>query len=231
MTVDPGKDGALVTARQHAGAAGYVPDGATLDELAAAVRACHGCDLYERATQAVFGRGRQQARVVLIGEQPGDAEDRAGEPFVGPAGRVLDRALREAKIAPQDAYVTNAVKHFRWKPDPRGGKRRIHERPDAGQIRACRPWLEAELACLMPAVVVVLGATAGQALFGSSFRVSQRRGTAIPWSAPAPDGGAAREIAVVATIHPSAVLRATDRDALFAGLVSDLSVAAAVAGQ
>jgi uracil-DNA glycosylase len=218
-----------MTDRKQGGGAGYIPDDATLTELASAVQACRGCDLYERATQAVFGRGRPQARVVLIGEQPGDAEDKKGEPFVGPAGRLLDRALQEAGIAPQDAYTTNAVKHFRWKPDQRGGKRRIHERPDAGQIRACRPWLDAELACLAPRVVVALGATAGQALFGSSFRVSQRRGTEIPWSAAAHDGGAPREIVVVATIHPSAVLRAEDRDAVFGGLVSDLGVAAAIA--
>jgi uracil-DNA glycosylase family protein len=218
-----------MTDRKHAGGARYIPGDATLAGLASAVQDCRGCDLYERATQAVFGRGRPQARVVLIGEQPGDAEDKAGEPFVGPAGRLLDRALQEAGIAPHDAYTTNAVKHFRWRPDPRGGKRRIHERPDAGQVRACRPWLDAELASLTPRVVVALGATAGQALFGSSFRVSQRRGAEIPWSVPAPDGGAPREIAVVATIHPSAVLRADDREAVFGGLVNDLSVAAALA--
>lgn len=215
--------------RDYPGAAQFVPkEDATLARLASAVADCRGCDLYRRATQAVFGRGQASASVVLIGEQPGDAEDRAGEPFVGPAGRVLDRALREARIAPEDAYTTNAVKHFRWKPDPRGGKRRIHERPDAGQLRACRPWLDAELARLSPSVVVTLGATAGQALFGSGFRVGPARGTVVRWPAPARDGDQ-REIAVVPTIHPSAVLRADDRGAVLGGLVADLRVAAQTA--
>jgi DNA polymerase len=141
---------------------------------------------------------------------------------------MLDRALREAGIPAGTAYMTNAVKHFRWKSDHRGGKRRIHDRPDAGQIRACRPWLEAELARLNPRVIVTLEATAGQALFGSSFRVSASRGTAIPWSADAPARGAGREIDVIATIHPSAVLRADDRDGALAGLIADLKTAAAM---
>ena len=211
----------------YPGAAGFVPgDGATLAELAQAVQGCRGCDLYERATQAVFGRGSSDAAVVLIGEQPGDAEDKAGEPFVGPAGKLLDRALAEAGISPKVTYTTNAVKHFRWKPDPRGGKRRIHERPETGQMRACWPWLAAELARLNPRVVVTLGATAGQALFGASFRITTVRGTRIPWSAPGPSESATREVTVVPTIHPSAVLRADDRDAAYAGLVSDLHAAA-----
>jgi DNA polymerase len=208
------------------GAGEFVPDGRpALSALAAAVQDCRGCDLYERATQAVFGRGARGASLVLVGEQPGDAEDRQGAPFVGPAGRILDQALSQAGIRREDAYVTNAVKHFRWKPDPRGGKRRIHERPDAGQLRACRPWLDAELVRLSPRVIVTLGATAGQALFGSSFRVSAHRGALVSWEAPA-RGGGVRDIDVVPTIHPSAVLRADNRDAALDGLVADLRVAA-----
>jgi uracil-DNA glycosylase len=210
----------------YPGGGEFVPPGRpALPALAAAVQDCRGCDLYERATQAVFGRGARDAAVVLVGEQPGDAEDRQGEPFVGPAGRLLDEALSQAGIRREDAYVTNAVKHFRWKPDPRGGKRRIHERPDTGQVRACRPWLDAELARLSPRVIVTLGATAGQALFGSSFRVSAQRGTLVSWEAPAQGGGGCA-IDVVPTIHPSAVLRADDRDAALDGLVADLKVAA-----
>jgi DNA polymerase len=213
----------------YPGAAAFVPGGRpTLAALARAEQNCRGCDLHERATQAVSGRGASAASLVLIGEQPGDAEDRKGKPFVGPAGRVLDRALQEAGIPAETTYLTNVVKHFRWKPDPRGGKRRIHERPDAGQIRACRPWLQAELDRLNPRALVTLGATAGQALFGSSFRVSVSRGTAISWSATAPGRSAGREIDVIPTIHPSAVLRADDRDAALAGLVADLKTVAAM---
>jgi uracil-DNA glycosylase len=212
----------------YPGAGPFVPaDDANLAAVAHAVQACHGCDLYQHATQAVFGRGSDHASVVLIGEQPGDAEDRAGEPFVGPAGQLLDRALAAAGISPEVTYTTNAVKHFRWKPAPRGGKRRIHERPDAWQVRACWPWLAAELSRLPPRVVVTLGATAGQALFGSSFRVTSARGTQISWPAPGPSPGRTHEVTVVPTIHPSAVLRADDRDAAYAGLVSDLRAAAA----
>jgi DNA polymerase len=206
----------------YPGAGRFVPGGAaSLAAVAKAAQACQGCDLYQRATQTVFGEGSERAAVALIGEQPGDAEDRAGKPFVGPAGRLLDRALEEAGISPRITYTTNAVKHFRWKPEPRGGKRRIHQRPDTWQVRACWPWLEAELARLAPSVVVTLGATAGQALFGTSFRVTTQRGTEIRWCAPA-----GREVTVVPTIHPSAVLRADDRDAAYAGLVRDLRVAA-----
>ena len=144
-----------------------------------------------------------------------------------PAGKLLDRALAEAGIDPGVTYTTNAVKHFRWRPAPGGGKRRIHQRPDTWQVRACWPWLEAELARLAPSVVVTLGATAGQALFGSSFRVTSERGTRLRWCAPALRDGQEREVTVVPTIHPSAVLRAEDREAAYAGLVSDLRVAAA----
>jgi uracil-DNA glycosylase len=211
----------------YPGAGEFVPGGgASLAQLARAIQDCHGCDLYERATQAVFGRGSARAEVVLIGEQPGDAEDRAGEPFVGPAGKLLDRALAEAGISPKVTYTTNVVKHFRWKPDPRGGKRRIHQKPETSQVRACWPWLVAELARLEPRVVVTLGATAGQALFGSSFRITGARGTRISWSTPGPSEDQAREVTVVPTIHPSAVLRADDRDAAYVGLVTDLRAAA-----
>ena len=216
----------MTKAGDYPGAARFVPDDANLPELAEAARSCRGCDLYERATQTVFGRGAARAGVVLIGEQPGDAEDKAGEPFVGPAGKLLDRALEEAGISPRDTYTTNAVKHFRWKAAFHGGKRRIHQRPEAWQVRACWPWLAAELSRLDPDVVVTLGATAGQALFGSSFRVGGQRGTRVTWCAPASADQAAHDIVVVPTVHPSAVLRADDRDAAYAGLVSDLRVAA-----
>jgi DNA polymerase len=212
----------------YPGAGDFVPGkDANLSEVAKAAEGCRGCDLYERATQTVFGRGAAGARMMLVGEQPGDAEDRAGEPFVGPAGKLLDRALAEAGISPQDTYTTNAVKHFRWKAAPHGGKRRIHQKPEAWQMRACWPWLAAELSRLSPEVVVLLGATAGQAVFGSAFRVTERRGTEISWRAPVRGDEPGRDVTVVATIHPSAVLRADDRDAVYAGLVSDLEIAAA----
>jgi uracil-DNA glycosylase family protein len=205
-------------------AAPFVPSSGGIPALAKAARNCRGCDLYERASQTVFGEGAEDADVVLIGEQPGDMEDRQGRPFVGPAGRLLDRALSEAGIPRDRTYITNAVKHFRWKQAPGGGKRRIHQRPEAWQLSACRPWLDAELARLKPRVVVVLGATAGQALFGSSFRVAKARASVTPWRR-APDGG---ELGVVATAHPSSVLRADDedREAAYADLVKDLRVAA-----
>lgn len=210
----------------HPGAERFVPATRDLDELAAAVQGCHGCDLYQHASQAVFGRGAPHAQVLLLGEQPGDQEDRRGEPFVGPAGGLLRHALAEAGIAESSAYFTNAVKHFRWQQDPRGGKRRIHQRPDAGQIAACRPWWQAEVRLLRPTVVVALGASAGEALFGPGFRVGKARGTILDW--PVPDGWREWDappdatIPVVATVHPSAVLRAPDRDEALAGLVEDL---------
>jgi DNA polymerase len=168
----------------------------------------------------------------MVGEQPGDMEDRRGEPFVGPAGKLLDRALEEAGIDRSLVYVTNAVKHFKHKPAERG-KRRIHATPDRLEITACRPWLIAEFAAVRPTGVAVLGASAAKALFGPSFRVTKSRGEVLPWPAsaqrpdefPAPEGG---DGFAVATIHPSAVLRADDRDAAFAGLVADLKV---IAGQ
>jgi DNA polymerase len=168
----------------------------------------------------VFGAGSAGARIALVGEQPGDQEDRAGAPFVGPAGRELDRALSEAGIARDAVYLTNAVKHFKWKPR---GKRRIHERPNRTEVVACNEWLLAELKVVRPSVIVALGATAGQSLFGASFRVGRARGADLDF-----DG-----IAVVAAVHPSAILRATagpDREAAFDGLVADLRRAAELAG-
>jgi DNA polymerase len=180
--------------------------------LAAEAAGCQACDLYRNATQTVFGRGAARARILLLGEQPGDQEDKAGDPFVGPAGRILDKALANVGLNRDDVYMTNAVKHFKWTAK---GKRRIHQRPSAGEVAACRQWLEAELAAVDPAVIVLLGATAGQALFGSKFRVGAARGQVLDL-----DGRA-----VVATIHPSAVLRVqepADRDEQYAGLVADL---------
>jgi DNA polymerase len=207
-------------------AAAFVPDTGDVAALAQAALGCQGCDLYKRASRTVFGEGAADAAVVLIGEQPGDMEDRQGKPFVGPAGRLLDTALSDAGIPRDRAYVTNAVKHFRWRPAPNGGKRRIHQRPDMRHVSACRPWLDAELARLSPRVVVTLGATAGQALFGSSFRVGSVRGEALSWQS-GPDSD---ELTVVPTVHPSSVIRVqgADRDEAYAGLVKDLQVAAAL---
>jgi DNA polymerase len=207
-------------------AAAFVPDTGDLAALAQAALGCRGCDLYERASQTVFGEGAADAAVVLVGEQPGDMEDRQGKPFVGPAGRLLDTALSDAGIPRDRAYVTNAVKHFRWKPAPGGGKRRIHQRPDLWEVSACRPWLDAEFARLSPRVVVTLGATAGQALFGAKFRIGSVRGASLSWrSGPAGD-----ELTVVPTVHPSSVIRTqgTEREEAYAGFVKDLRAAAAL---
>jgi len=171
---------------------------ATLKGLAKIARECHACDLWKRSTQVVFGEGKADSKIMLIGEVPGDQEDRAGKPFVGPAGQLLDKALAEAGIDRGQVYVTNAVKHFNWEPR---GKRRIHKKPRASEIAACRPWLDAEIARLRPAVIVCLGATAAQALLGSQFRVTQLRGEFIE-SPLAPH--------VMATVHPSSILRAPD---------------------
>jgi uracil-DNA glycosylase len=207
-------------------AAAFVPEEGNLATLARAALGCEGCDLYERASQTVFGEGPANAEVVLVGEQPGDSEDRQGRPFVGPAGRLLDSALGDAGLSHDRAYVTNAVKHFRWKPAPSGGKRRIHQRPDQWQVSACRPWLDAEFARLSPQVVVTLGATAGQALFGSSFRIGGVRGQTLSWRSR-PDGD---ELTVVPTVHPSSVIRiqGAERDEAYASFVKDLQVAAAL---
>jgi DNA polymerase len=207
-----------MTTTSHPGAAEWVPPAANLDALERAVQDCHGCDLFRDATRAVFGEGPESARVAIVGEQPGDEEDKTGRPFVGPAGRLLDRALADAGIARDDAYVTNAVKHFRF--TTRGeGKRRLHKTPDVAHITACRPWLTAELAVLDPEVVVVLGAVAARALLGPSYRVTKQRGEPVEM----PDGGLA-----VGTVHPSSVLRADDRATAYRAFVADLRKAAAL---
>jgi DNA polymerase len=201
-------------------AAPFVPKTTSIKALNAAAHACRGCDLYKAATQVVFGAGPRTARVMFVGEQPGDQEDLRGEPFVGPAGAVLQKALDEVGIARDTVFLTNAVKHFKWEPR---GKRRIHKKPRASEIKACRPWLESELFAVKPAVVVCLGATAAQSVLGSQFKLMQQRGQVLP--SPLADR-------VVATIHPSAVLRAPDsegRRAAYDMLVGDLKVAAKVA--
>jgi DNA polymerase len=201
------------------------PDADSLDDLKAAAAKCQGCELYENATQTVFGRGAPHAKIVFVGEQPGDIEDQQGLPFVGPAGRLLREAVDDAGIDPASVYITNAVKHFRFE---LRGKRRIHQNPGPAHITACRPWLVAEFSLLRPEVVVVLGATAAKALLGPAFRVTRSRGEVLPWPASAhrPDDFPAVAARLVATIHPSAVLRADDRDAAYDGLVADLRVAA-----
>jgi DNA polymerase len=183
-----------------------------------AAKGCRACDLYKRATQTVFGEGPARAEVMLVGEQPGDAEDLAGRPFVGPAGKLLDRALAEAGIDRKIVYVTNVVKHFKWEPR---GKRRIHAKPNSAEIAACRPWLDTEIALIKPRVVICLGATAAQALLGRTFKVSRQRGTFVP-SPLAPR--------VTATVHPSSILRAPDDESRRAGMrlfVRDLKRVAA----
>jgi uracil-DNA glycosylase len=192
----------------------FLPEKTTMSALRAAVQECRGCPLYANATQAVFGEGKLSAQVVLVGEQPGDQEDQAGAPFVGPAGKVLDRALAEAGIDRAETYVTNAVKHFKWRAR---GTRRIHDKPTWTEQVACRPWLEAELRVIRPRALVLMGATAAQSLLGKAFRVTQHRGEPI-------DSDLAE--LVTATIHPSAVLRSDDREAMFAGLVDDLRLVA-----
>jgi len=192
----------------------YVPARPSLRALREAVDGCRGCDLWRNATQGVIGEGPRHAPVMLVGEQPGDREDALGHPFVGPAGQLLDRALAEAGIAREQCFVTNAVKHFKWTPR---GKRRIHERPSKNEVTACRPWFQAELALVRPRVVVALGATAAQALFGASFRVTRSRGQLLApsWARHG-----------MATVHPSSILRARtdqDRHDAFAELVADLA--------
>jgi uracil-DNA glycosylase family protein len=198
-------------------ATAFVPERLTLTGLREAARTCTACPLWRSGTQTVFGEGLKRARLVLVGEQPGDREDLEGRPFVGPAGRLLDEALVEAGIDRADAYVTNAVKHFKWQPR---GKRRIHQKPNWSEIEACRPWLDAELAVLRPEVLVCLGATAAQALLGREVRVTRDRGRRLETELAA---------AAIATVHPSSILRAPDdasrrrERALF---VDDLRVAA-----
>jgi DNA polymerase len=202
-------------------AADFVPAGAGITQLRKAAQGCRGCELWENATQTVFSAGPTTARVVLVGEQPGDQEDRQGQPFVGPAGRLLVKAIDEAGIDRGVTYRTNAVKHFRFT-QAGPGKRRIHQTPDMRHITACRPWLVEELRLVDPDVIVCLGATAAKALLGAAIRVTKDRGALME-----------RETSLgprqfLVTVHPSAVLRADDRDAAYDGLVSDLKVAAAV---
>jgi uracil-DNA glycosylase len=198
-------------------AAPFLPVRRSLKALRTAAAGCRGCPLWRLGTQTVFGEGPARARVVMVGEQPGDREDIEGRPFVGPAGKLLDQALVAAGIARTDVYVTNSVKHFKWKP---AGKRRLHQKPGAREIAACRPWLDAELAALAPEVVVALGATAAQNLMGADFRVTQSRGRVF------------RDVpgtkSLVATVHPSSILRGApeERAAALAAFVADLKVVA-----
>lgn len=202
----------------------FVPAGAGLDRLREAAAGCRGCGLYENATQTVFGRGDVDAELVMVGEQPGDMEDRRGLPFVGPAGHLLRRAVDDAGLDAGRLYVTNAVKHFRYS---RTGTRRLHRTPDRSHIVACRPWLVAEFGQLRPKGVVVLGATAAKALLGPEFRITRSRGQVFPWpaSAEVPEEFPEHDHAfLVATTHPSAVLRADSREVAYATLVDDLRV-------
>jgi DNA polymerase len=207
----------MATRRKPPDATPFLPERLSLPALREAASGCQGCDLYLAATQTVFGEGSRDARVVFVGEQPGDAEDREGRPFVGPAGKLFDRALDAAGLDRKLTYVTNAVKHFSFEPR---GKARLHKKPRVGEVRACAPWLRAELSVVKPDVLVLLGATAAQSIFGPSFRITQERGAVKR-------GEHAK--AILATIHPSAVLRAPDdeaRKAMFETLVEDLTTVA-----
>jgi DNA polymerase len=209
------------------GAQSYLPaEPRTLTALARAIPDCRGCDLHQHASRSVFGEGPADATVMLVGEQPGDQEDRAGRPFVGPAGKILDDALAAAGIDRATTYVTNAVKHFKFVPAERG-QRRIHQTPGATEIVACRPWVLAEMALVRPAVLVLLGATAGKAMLGSGFTVNRNRGRRLDWPAGAPAD--VSKIALFATIHPSAVLRADNEHLALDGLITDLKLAAGAA--
>lgn len=198
-------------------AAPFIPPHPTLSTLREAAAGCKACNLWKTGTQTIFGEGPANARIMLVGEQPGDREDRAGRPFVGPAGGLLDAALEEAGISRDQAYVTNAVKHFKWEPR---GKRRIHKKPNAAEITACRPWMLAEINLIQPKVIVCLGATAAQPLLGKAFRVSKQRGELLP----SPFGGQ-----ILTTVHPSSLLRIEDeaeRQEARRHFVEDLKVAA-----
>ena len=198
------------------------PDTTSWSVLHEAAKDCEACHLYKRATQTVFGEGPKAATMMLVGEQPGDYEDVAGKPFVGPAGKIMDRALEEAGIDRKQVYVTNAVKHFKWEPR---GKRRIHKKPNSREVAACRPWLEAELRIVRPKLLVVLGSTAGQAIFGPSFRVTRERGKVLS-SKFAPK--------IVATVHPSSLLRQPDEESRqreYEKFVADLRVAVKASGE
>lgn len=219
MTKKPVRGSARADGEPIPSAAAFVPATTSLRTLKDAAQACRGCDLYKHATQAVFGAGPRSARLMFVGEQPGDQEDRRGEPFVGPAGAVLDKALADAGIPRKQVYVTNAVKHFKWEPR---GKRRIHMKPRFSEIKACQPWLDAELRAVHPAVMVCLGATAAQSVFGAGFRLMRQHGTVLPTPLGPPG---------LATIHPSAVLRARGHDArrlAYEMLVADLATVAAL---
>jgi DNA polymerase len=199
-------------------ASGLIPLFPSLQAARQISKDCRACDLWRHATQTVFGEGSAHARILFVGEQPGDKEDLDGRPFVGPAGALLDKALVEANIERKQTYVTNAVKHFKWEPR---GKRRIHKKPNSIEIAACRQWLDAEIALVQPEVIVCLGATAAQALLGRDFRVTQERGRLLPFE-PVPN--------ILATVHPSSILRAPDEESRhkeFIRLVEDLRVVAA----
>lgn len=206
------------TALSTGSAADFIPPNPTLAQLREASRGCRGCDLWVNATQTVFGEGPRSAEVMLVGEQPGDLEDRAGHPFVGPAGKLLDKALLQAGIDRTRVYVTNSVKHFKFVPIERG--RRLHKKPTAAEIRACNPWLQEEIRLVKPRVIVALGATAAQTLLGKQFRVTQDRGKPIT---------SALAEAIVATVHPSAILRAPDeaREEARQEFIADLKQVAA----
>ena len=218
-----GEEASLAGKGDYPGADPWVPTERSLAAIRSQARACRGCDLYRDATQVVVGDGPERAPLMVVGEQPGDKEDLAGEPFVGPAGRLLDRALQEAGIEPRSVFRTNAVKHFRF--SGTRGRQRIHTSPSRWQVAACEPWLLAELETVRPHVVVLLGATAGQAVLGPSFRVGAHRGEVLPWPHERHRLAASPQ-AVVATTHPSAVLRSRQRDEDFGSLVADLRVAA-----
>ena len=196
-------------------AAEFFPPRVTYDTLRVASEKCRGCELYKLGTQTVFGEGPRDARVMMVGEQPGNDEDLEGHPFVGPAGRMLDKALVEAGLDRETVYLTNAVKHFKWKP---AGKRRLHQTPSASEVAACKPWLKGEIEVIHPEIIVCLGATAAQSMLGGSFRVTKSRGEWFDY-----DGGR-----LIATIHPSAILRAPgeDREQEFRHFVADLAVVA-----
>ncbi|WP_037356641.1 UdgX family uracil-DNA binding protein [Amycolatopsis orientalis] len=202
-----------MVARQEPGA--EPPDTTSLGKLRRAARECRGCGLYRDATETVFGAGAERADIFALGEQPGDQEDRRGEPFVGPAGKLLDRALEDAGLDRASLYVTNAVKHFKFK---LRGKRRIHEKPARSEVVACRPWLVAELRAVQPRLVLLLGATAAQSVYGSGFRLTRHRGEPLD----PPEEFAGLFASAVATVHPSAVLRAPDRDTAYDEFVADL---------
>ncbi|OBH53928.1 uracil-DNA glycosylase [Mycobacterium mantenii] len=220
----------MAAASNAPGAARYLPAERDLDALRDAAQTCRGCSLFEHATQTVFGSGHPGAPLMLVGEQPGDQEDRAGEPFVGPAGRLLARALQDAGIDPDVVYETNAVKHFKF--TRKGGKRRIHQKPGRAEVVACRPWLIAEIEAVRPQVIVCLGATAAQSLLGADFRVSTQRGLQLRLPSSV-DVHLTPEPTLVATVHPSSVLRdRSDRhDEVYKAFVDDLRSAGAGLGK